>query len=400
MTVKQFSYVIFCVHLFASLLFSCNLFAADWECMIFPAEHQTEIDSISGAKIIFATTNKSNDTNLYFHDRCWLPDNRMMLFNSDRTGRQEIFAYIAKTGELARLSQEQDVAAGSPIASRFGDRIYVVKNKSIYQWDLSLTLSPKTGLTIAEKKLCNLPPNSSQLSGLGENSDGTLVSFGYKIEEQNSIAVVDVKTGKQQVVARVSFPIQHFQFSWTRPDLISFARSYGADTAPLDPNEPAHARIWFVNVNTKTPVPAFYQVPGELVTHECWWLNDQITFIGGFMPEEGNVKSLDLKTGEIRILGAGAWLPETPARELSKVNWWHQSGSPDGRWLVADNWHGVISIFDAKTTQQHILTTGHRTYGTGAHPHAGWDVTGDSVEFTSNKRGNADVCIGVLPNEW
>lgn len=90
--------------------------------------------------------------------------------------------------------------------------------------------------------------------------------------------------------------------------------------------------------------------------------------------EEGSVKVLDFRTGEIRILGAGAWVDGVPGAQLSKVNWWHAAGSPDGRWVVADNWHGTVALFRAKTTQQRILTTGHRTYGSqGLHLHAGWD---------------------------
>ena len=381
-------------------LIPLTLFSNSWECRIFPSEQTTEIDATSGAKIIFITTDQAADANLYFHDRCRLLENKVLLFMSDRTGRQEIFAYIAETGELARLNRDQDEAARVPIASRFGDRLFVARGNALYQWNISLTLTPQTKLSIEEKKLCEFPENAVHISGLNENSGGTLLSFGYKIDELHFIAVVDVRTGIAKEAARIAFPIQHIQFSWTQPDLLSFARGYGSDTAPLDPNEPAHARIWFVNVNTNTPVPAFYQQPGELATHECWWINDQITFIGGHKPEEAHVKVLDIKTGDIRMIGAGAWLPDQEPRDLARVNWWHASGSPDGRWVAADNWHGIISIFDAKTTQQHILTTGHRTYGSGAHPHVGWDLTGDSVVFSSNKRGNADVCIGLLPEKW
>ena len=44
-----------------------------------------------------------------------------------------------------------------------------------------------------------------------------------------------------------------------------------------------------------------------------------------------------------------------------------------------------------------LLTSDHRIYGSGAHPHAGWDLYGESVEFTSNKLGNPDVCIVSIP---
>jgi hypothetical protein len=57
--------------------------------------------------------------------------------------------------------------------------------------------------------------------------------------------------------------------------------------------------------------------------------------------------------------------------------------------VVADTWQGIIALFDAKTTRKRILTRDHRIYGSGApHPHAGWDLKGEYVEFTSNKRVN------------
>ena len=376
--------------------------ARNWDCEILPSEQKIEIDKISGAKIVFVTTNKADDNNLYFHDRCWLPAEKMMLFISNRSGRGEVYGYLPKTGELVRLNGANKDNAGTPLASRFADRIYVSKGNSLYQWDVAVNYSPQTSVKIAEKKICDIPQGMSRSSGLNENSDGSLLSFSYIKDGNYAIAVVEIKSGKIETVAEFpsGFRIQHIQFSWTRPDLLSFARSYGTDTAPLDPKEPRHARIWFVNIHTKVPLPAFYQQPGELVTHECWWVNDQITFINGFRKEEGNISVLDIKTGERRIIGMGAWVEDVSAKELSKYNWWHESGSRDGRWLAGDNWHGIIAVFNARTTEKHILATGHRIYGKGAHPHVGWDLDGNSVEFTSNKLGNPDVCIGYLPQKW
>ena len=385
---------------FFLIFYSFAVYARTWEGQIFPSEKKEEIDRTSGAKIVYITTNKAQDTNLYFHDRCWLLDNNLMLFYSDRSGRSEIYGYIAQTGELVRFNKEQDAPAHSALASRKGNIFYVVREGSIYQWRIDLELHPKTRVTINEEKICEYPPGSIQLSGLNENSDQTLVSFGYKLNDKPYIAVAELATGETQVVAQAELPIQHIQFSWNRPNLLSFAGGYGGDTAPLDPEEPPHCRIWLANVTTRTALPVFYQKPGELVTHECWWVNDQITFIGGHRVEEAHVKVLDIKTGEIRIIGAGAWWAGATAEELSKVNWWHAAGSPDGRWVAADNWHGIIALFNAQTTEMKILTKGHRTYGSGAHPHVGWDLAGESVEFTSNKLGNSDVCIGIIPEGW
>ncbi len=393
--------IIVCIaFLFLSNALTTKSQSLDWQCEILPTERKTIVDTTSGAEITFITTHKSNDTNLYFHDRCWLMDGRLMLFKSDRTGREEIFGYIAETGELIRFNRQQDAPAVFPVASKNGDLIYVVRGNSIYIWDITLNTDGNTRVSISERKLCDYPKGSVPVHGLNENADGTRISFAYQLNELYHIAVVNTSAGNSELIAQMDYPIQHIQFSLNRPDLLSFARAYGSDTAPLDPNEKPHARIWFVNINTKMPVPAFYQVPGELVTHECWWVNDQITFIGGRRKEEGHVKVLDLKTNEIRIIGSGSWLKNVEARDLARVNWWHAAGSPDGRWVVADNWHGVIAIFDAQNTRMRVLTSGHRIYGSGAHPHAGWDLSGKSVEFTSNKRGNPDVCIGLIPQKW
>lgn len=375
------------------------IFGATWECQICPSEQKITIDPTSGAKIIFATTNPASDNNLYFHDRCFLFDNKMMIFYSDRTGRQEIWAWLADSGELVRLNNPNSPAAGSAVASRAGDKIYIAVEKSIREWKIELSEKP-TKVTVTERKINDLPNGVQQLSGLNENSDKTLVSFGYKVGEYSFVAVANVASGEITTVAKLDFGIQHIQFHWARPDIISFARGYGSDTAPLDPNGPAHARLWFVNLNTKTPVPAFFQRPGELVTHECWWVNDQITFIGGHNPQEAHMKVLNITTGDIRIVGSGSWWQGAEDAKISQYNWWHGSGSPNGRWVAADNWHGMIAIFDAKTTEKRILSSGNRVYGGGPHPHVGWDLTGEAVEFTSNKFGNADVCVGVIPDEW
>ena len=378
--------------------------ATAWDCELLPPEHKVEVDDHSGATIIFATTHPASDTNFYFHDRCFLWDNRLMLFNSDRFGRTEIMGYLLDTGELVRLNKAEDAAAGGAVVSRKGDRIYVGRQGGIYEWKLSVSMQPKTAVSIAERKLTDIPEGAHLTSSADENCDGSLLAYSYEIDGADHIAFYDFSTGEVEPAAQLAFEMNHLQFHWNRPDLLSVSRGYGSDVAPVDPDVPRHARIWFMNLDTRVPTPAFYQVPGEIATHECWWVNDQITFIGGHHHvgdrEEGHVKVLNLKTGEIRIIGAGAWMDEATAVELARVNWWHAAGSPDGKWVAADNWHGIIALFNAKTTERKTLATGHRTYGGGQHPHVGWDLTGKQVEFTSNKRGNPDVCIAEIPRDW
>ncbi len=376
-----------------------------WTGLVLPPEQQVETDPASGAKVTFVTTHPGTDSNFYFHERCFLANNRVMLFNSERFGRSEVMAYLLDTGELVRLMRPEDPGIGSRVASIKGDRFYAIKQGAIHVWELQVQRDPTT-VRLAERKLVDLPPDAQPRSSLDENHDGSLLTFAYRLGDDYWVGFYDVASGQMRNPAKMGFKMDHLQFHRHRPDLVAFSRTYesGSDFAPLDPTEPRHARIWTMNVQTLQPLPAFFQAPGELATHECWWVNDQMTFVGGFHHEgdreEGQVKVLDFRTGEIRIIGAGAWVENVPGRDLARVNWWHAAGSPDGRWVAADNWHGIVALFDARTTRKRVLTTGHRVYGGGAHLHVGWDLTGQHVEFTSNRRGNPDVCIATVPEDW
>ncbi|OPZ63925.1 MAG: hypothetical protein BWY83_03300 [bacterium ADurb.Bin478] len=140
------------------------------------------------------------------------------------------------------------------------------------------------------------------------------------------------------------------------------------------------------------------------MTHECWWVGNLVTFCGGFEKDgfkvESHVKIVDINSHEVRIIGAGSYWPQGTDSQVAELNWWHASGDPYGRWVAGDNWHGGIALFDAKTTQKHLLTTGHRTYGRGTHPEVGWDTRGRFVIFGSEYLGNPDVCIVEIPKEW
>jgi len=373
-----------------------------WDCAVLPSEQQVETDRQSGAKVIFVTTSPAADTNFYFHDPCLLSGNRLMLFRSDRFGGSEIMGCLLETGELIRLMRPKDPGVGRAVASVQGDRLYVIKKGGISEWKLDLATTPKTAARLTERRVLTLPAGARQQSQLSESCDGRLLAYAYDLGGEHFIGFCEAASGKVLEPAKVDFGAGHLQFHRHRPDVVSFCREYGSDWAPKDPSAPRHARIWTMNVATRQALPAFWQVPGELATHEHWWVNDQMTFVGAFNKEgdreDGHVKVLDFKTGEIRVVGPGAWIEGVTSRQLTEVNWWHASGSPDGRWVAADNFRGVIALFDAKTTRKHILTSGHRAKDT--HPHVGWDLRGEFVQFTSDRRGNPDVCIAYIPKDW
>ena len=381
-----------------------------WSASVLPPEHKITIDPASGARTVFVTTGEASDTNLYFHYRAWLADESMVVFYSNRTGRSELFGYVETTGELVRLVRSEDPPFGGATCSRHSNRIYAVRGQTVLGLDVAVRIgsgSRKTTVNVHARTIGELPKDGGLRGGLSENADGRLIAFAYtdaKDPKINHIAAMEIETGTIMPIASVDYPVSHLQCSWSRPDLLMFARSYpeGDRMEPSkDPDGPPNYRIWHVDLSGRPPWPIHPQKTGELVTHECWWTEDRLTFCGGHHPHEQHVKVYDLATRRISIVGAGSWWPDATPAQITKRGWWHAAGSPNGRWVVADTFHGDIVIFDAYTTEERPLSLDHRAYGKGGqHPHVGWSPSSDRVIFTSNKRGNPDVVITYLPKRW
>ena len=382
-------------------------FAESWECEVYAPEREIVLDPASGAKLTFVTRSPARDANLYFHQRSWLPDSSMLFFHTDRAGRGEIFGYLETTGELVRLQKPGDRAIGHVSAGRFSNSLYMTRDKAVYEWSFD-TGKPEEGkrtpVTVMQRLVGRLPTDMTGSLGLTENSNGRALVVGFTCANgKGRIVWMDRQTGSMKIVADNLNRASHIPASWTQPDLVMFASGDG-DRAKNIPEGKIHSRLMLADLSGRKPWPIYPQLEGELVTHECFWVGDQLTFCSGTeadgYAEQAHVKVLDLSTGQSRIVGAGAFWEGGKPEEIAKLNWWHASGAPNGRWVAGDNWHGDIAIFSARTSRTRMLTTGHRTYGSGPHPHVGWDPTGNKVLFDSNRRGNSDVVIGEIPAEW
>ncbi|MBI4556655.1 MAG: hypothetical protein HY706_03660 [Candidatus Hydrogenedentes bacterium] len=376
-------------------------FGADevqYSLQVLPAERQQTTDPETGAELTFLTTNPARDTNLYFHERSWLPNGSLILFYSQREDGG-LMGYITATGELVRIATPSG-GVGQATASINRSSVFVTRGQEVLE--LALEIEPSTSpeasrskVTCTERTIC-VHPYSSLSSYLNQSCDGKYLSAGCSgpasSDTNPGIVIINVSTGEYRELCRIPPSIGyggHVQWSHTNPDLLSFAGRAG--------------RLWVVDIRDGQPRNVYKQWPDELVTHESWWVDDQLLFCGGVHPrptEDSHVKLLNLATGHVRIVGEGSWWPNASPSDIAKRNWWHADGSDDGRWVVADNWHGDIMLFEGKTGRPRLLTAGHRTYGSGDHPHVGWDRRGRQVVFASQKLGNSDVCVATVPETW
>ncbi len=365
-----------------------------WQCKVYPPEHEITHDTETGAKIIFVTTDTSRDANLYFDLNCWTADLSTMVFYSNRTGRSELFGYLTKTGELVKFFSDSLSQTSFHTIDYQSHDIYGIRENTVYQWhfDIDISTVPEilSNVKIKERKITSAPTGSTFFNGLTESADGKYLAVGltHKDSDLRDIVTIDIKSGKIKTLLSKT-EISHIQFNKYNPNLLRFSHY-------------PH-RMWYIDIrNPGKAIKIHSQEPNELVTHEDWWIDDQMTFCGGYRSEESHVKIVNIKTQETRIIGAGSWWPDRSPKELSRFNWWHASGSRDGCWVATDNWHGHIAIIDARSSHLRLLSMDNRPYGNAKieHPHVGWAPDSKSVEFTTHKRGNPDVCIAYLPKEW
>lgn len=383
------------VHMFAvSFVCLAAAGAAPFELDVLPREDRVETDAVTGAQLLFLTRDGAADTNLYFHERSWSSDGSFIIFNSARDNGG-LMGYIVGTGELFRIRSADGPVGGATCALN-RPSVFALRGDAVLEFAIAISPSTDPGapsqVVCTERLIATLPPSTGG-TGLNENADGSKLAVGRTGSPTGSdpvIYVIDQTTGAISEACRIPPPQKfqwHVQWSHTSPNLLSFAGEF--------------PRINVVDVDTQTISSPYDERRGELVTHEHWWVNDTIVFCGGTHPkpaEDAHVKVVDAKTGVTRILAPGSWWPGGDDEEIAKLNYWHCAGSDDGRWVVADNWHGDITLIEGKNARTVLLTAGHRTYGKGEHPHVGWDRVSKQVIFTSHRFGNPDVCVATIPD--
>ena len=394
---KRCFFLSLCIIVPTLFLPSISTASEPYSLTVLPSEHTFDIDPDSGAQLIYLTTNEAPDYNLYFHDQSWLSDESMILFVSSREGGG-LMGYIVATGELVHITSASGGSVGGATAAMHFPGVYVKQGNNILliRFEIELSASPESApsrVFATEKRIATLPDHANACA-LNENSNGKWLSIGLagKAVGPPSVYIIKIRNGKIKFLCESKDNLDyasHVQWSRTNPHLLSFAGLIN--------------RLMVVDIRKGIPRNIYKQWDNELVTHESWWVDDQMIFFGSTNPEpllESHTKVIDVHTGQVRVIGAGGWWKGGTPKEPAKQNWWHGAGSMDGRWIVADNWHGDIGLFEAHTTRERILTSGHRSYGKGGHPHVGWDRDGTSVIFTSHTLGNPNVCIATIPEAW
>ena len=139
-----------------------------------------------------------------------------------------------------------------------------------------------------------------------------------------------------------------------------------------------------------SPRPFYKETYNEWVTHEVWWGGLRALFTIWPYDEEHKQKphgvvSADLATGKPTVHA------QFPA--------WHTHGSPDGQWIVADDFERNLWLIKAETNERRLLTQGHLGNGFDTHPHPSFTPDSKAVVFNSSRNGKEEIFMVDLP-DW
>lgn len=347
-----------------------------------PSERSTYIDASTGAVVTRLTSSPAQDDKIYQTHPNWLADGSHLVFHSDRTGQDELFALEEATGEIVQLTAQD---SGAMVVARHTNVLYLVRENRLFLVNLQSLLSDsKSGQMNAaatyRRQLAEMPAGTSLSGTFTEDADGQSLYFGLVDAKQaHSIQKLDLQSGHFSKIIDVDFRVGHCQAHPTIPGLISYCQESGGDTSQ---------RMWLTHSDGTGNRPFYTETYDEWVTHEVWWTKDRMLFTIWPKDELMRAKPYGIASVSLR---------DFSHKIHSQFPYWHVCGTSDGRYAVGDTFAGELFLIDIATGQRQLLTAGHRPPGAKSHQHQSVSPDGKRLLFVSSKFGNWDLMTVNLP---
>ena len=429
----------------------------------FPSERKEITDPVTGVKLIFLTSTPSGDSKIYQTHNQWTSDGQWLIFRSNRV-RGEAMAVNEKTGELVQVTEGG--YTGMLNIARKSMKLYFMRNASrdttqrntidttrrrpntqvqIVEVDLEKLFADSKAGTLkkenAYQRVCGITPLELQAGGdmaldgdeewayfrVGKEAAAKHLAPGTKIEKNfgprnmgegpSGIAAMNVRTGAIKYVVSVPFQIGHIQANpWAAGEIV-----FCWETGGKSPQ-----RTWTVMSDGTGLRPLYPESEYEWVTHEAVISKDEVaiaimghrkipgtnktvesgTDVGGANPGQdvawGPSGTREKPTG-VAIVNLRTREMEIVAQTKSGSGLWHVSGSPDGRWAVADDFSRGIYLIDRDTKEMILLSTGHKPTAAD-HPHPTMSPDGTKIQIQSAMLSadnrNMNICIIPVPDDW
>jgi hypothetical protein len=123
---------------------------------VLPADHTIKKDPVTGATLTFLTT-KTPSSGIYFHERSWLANSSMIVFQ----GHRGLMGYLTATGELVVLATPSG-GLGAATAAAQRNSVFCMRGGDVLELALTIEASPTPAgtpskVTVVERRIATLP---------------------------------------------------------------------------------------------------------------------------------------------------------------------------------------------------------------------------------------------------
>src|SRR5438552_928048 len=134
---------------------------SEYTLIVSPREDSFQKDAETGADLLFLTKAESKDTHLYFHQRSWLADSSLILFNSSRK-QGGLMGYMVETGELARITAADGSSLRSPTAAVNRNSVLAMAGDRVLEIQITVAVQGTAGhrhakVVARERPICTAP---------------------------------------------------------------------------------------------------------------------------------------------------------------------------------------------------------------------------------------------------
>ena len=331
-------------------------------------------DPETGAYLRCMTPGIAHAECVYQTHPMWTRAMRYFLFHVLEDGGHVPYARQVASG-IARPLTDGNI--GASVLDGVNDVLYYMRGREIFRQPVETTFQRlRPALRLSE-----LPRYAARLSGgISLDADGMTLYVGVRLDEDDQWAVLifDLRSNLWRRRVETDFQIGHVQAHPDINGLVMFCHETGGD---------APQRMWrFLDADVDA-VPYFPERGEEWVTHEVWWNNRALYTIWPYDEERLNyqygIVSVGLQTG------SRTW--------HCKYKAWHTHGSPDGQWILGDDFDRNLWMIAPQGGERRLLSQGHTTGDFGTHPHASFTPDSRAVVTNSSILGREAVLVVECP---
>ena len=426
---------------------------------VFPSEKRTYTDAVTGLTVNVLTTDPATDAKPYQTHTTWTADGEWIIFRSNRGNNgSQAFLVHERDGTIVQLTDGPGTGTGSLNLSRKAMKLYFTRTlaptnatpsdssthppRQLIELDLAKLLPDALARRVTnpasyERVVCDLPTDLRDSGGMALDADESCLYWGVafgpppprpapthanrtadgrsQVDAANTnpaeqraaararfaaagkgpggIRKIDIATGAISKVIDVDLRMGHVQTNPWVPGEIIYCHETTGD---------APQRMWTVRGDGTGNRPLYVESEDEWVTHETVSGPDEVMFnIMGHLPylreRPTGVAVVNLRTNSMKILGQ----MEEEMPNGTQGGFWHCNGSPDGRWAVADNFSGTVTLIDRRDGRQRVLTTDHKMKPDHTHPIFSPDSKRVLIQSGHLSDGqNLDLMTIEIPSDW